>query len=158
MVRELVIERKSQCRGSWKPLSKNWDRPIAVLTFASLLISRSSKPTFVSGWLVFITARVSEPVRTTNLIAEPAARTVLAQSTFSTFKGETLWGKGWSVTEVEASDNVSGTGRFIVKVPTKVWMSLIGASARAAFSRSLWVVLTDSHHIPLHRAWENPLR
>jgi len=32
------------------------------LTFASLLISISSKPTLVSGWLVFTTARVSEPV------------------------------------------------------------------------------------------------
>lgn len=31
-------------------------------TFASLLISRSRRPTFVSGWLVFMTARVSEPV------------------------------------------------------------------------------------------------
>ena len=32
------------------------------LTFASLLISISSKPTLVSGWLVFMTAHVSEPV------------------------------------------------------------------------------------------------
>lgn len=31
-------------------------------TLASRLISRSNRPTFVCGWLVFITARVSGPV------------------------------------------------------------------------------------------------
>lgn len=67
---------------------------------------------------MFITARVSEPVNITKPIAEPAARTVFAQSTFSTFRGDILDGRGCNATEVEASDG--GTGRFIVKVPTKV--------------------------------------
>jgi hypothetical protein len=56
-------------------------------TFAILLTSISSVPILVSGSLVLRTARVSLPVKTTSPTAEPAARTVLAQSTFSTLSG-----------------------------------------------------------------------
>lgn len=69
---------------------------------------------------MFKTARVSEPVKITKPTAEPAARTVFAQSTFSTSKGDTLGGRGCRGTEPETSDNVWTTGRFSVKVPTKV--------------------------------------
>lgn len=59
----------------------------------------------------------------TKPIADPAAKTVFDQSTFSTVKGETVGGKGTDEFESE------GVGLFKVNVPTKVWIFLIGASA-----------------------------
>lgn len=84
----------------------------------------SSSPTFVSGWLVFMTARVSGPVYTTNPTIEPAASTVFDHNTFSAVSGsidgtETI---GTSFVEL-------GGGVLMVKVPMKVLMSFIGASA-----------------------------
>ena len=59
-----------------------------MLTLANLLISKSISPTFVPGWLVFITAQVSAQVYITKPTADPAAKTVFDQSTFSTVNGE----------------------------------------------------------------------
>jgi hypothetical protein len=60
----------------------------AQLTLAILLISHSILPIFCPTTApVFITARVSLPVYTTNPTAEPAASTVFAHSTFSTVRG-----------------------------------------------------------------------
>jgi hypothetical protein len=94
------------------------------LTFASLLISKSSSPTFVSGWLVFMTARVSDPVYTMNPIADPAAKTVLLHKTFSADRGSTV-----ETCTMGTSSTECARGELIVKVPMNVCMSLIGASA-----------------------------
>lgn len=64
------------------------------ITFESLLISQSNKPTLVFGLLVFITARVSLPVYITTPTADPAARTVLAHKQFSAERGSS--GSPWS--------------------------------------------------------------
>lgn len=96
---------------------------------ARLFISRSNSPTFVPGWLVFITARVSAPVYTINPTADPAARTVFDHNTFSAVKGDTDGGSGCKGTERELPKVEGGGGVFRVKVPTKVWISFMGASA-----------------------------
>lgn len=94
----------------------------------NLLISRSNSPTFVSGWLVFITARVSAPVYTTKPTADPAASTVFDQRTFSAVRGEMEGGKACSGKSLPFLAKDTG-GLFKVKVPMKEWISLIGASA-----------------------------
>lgn len=88
---------------------------LPLLTLAIRLISKSNSPVLVSGSLVFIAALVSFPVYTTMPTAEPAARTVFAQRMFSTFNGM-----------ISGCDELDAR---IVKFPTKVWISLIGASA-----------------------------
>lgn len=93
-------------------------------TFASLLISKSNSPTFVSGWLVFMTARVSDPVYTMNPIADPAAKTVLLHKTFSADSGSTV-----GTCTMGTSSTECLRGELIVNVPMNVCMSLIGASA-----------------------------
>jgi len=87
---------------------------------ARLFISRSNSPTFVPGWLVFITARVSAPVYTTNPIADPAARTVFDHRTFSAVKGDTEGGRGCNGTEFELPKIEGCGGVLSVKVPIKV--------------------------------------
>jgi len=82
---------------------------------------------------VFMTARVSDPVYITKPTADPAARTVLDQSIFSTVSGETLGGRGCRGTELESSAE-GASGLLMVKVPINVCMSLIGASAIVAMS------------------------
>jgi hypothetical protein len=67
---------------------------------------------------VFITARVSAPVYITKPTADPAAKTVFDQSTFSTVNGETLGGKLFRGTD--ESEKSEGVGLFNVNVPTKV--------------------------------------
>lgn len=68
-------------------------------TLAILFTSCSSVPIFVSGSDVFSTARVSFPVYTTRPTADPAARTVFAQSTFSTDRGNEV--SDWTPGAVE---------------------------------------------------------
>ena len=84
-------------------------------TLASLLISKSSRPIFVSGCDVFMTALVSLPVYMTNPIACPAASTVLAHNRFSAVSPET---KGPSSALKEGTSETGGLRK--VKVPTKV--------------------------------------
>lgn len=75
-----------------------------------------------------MTARVSGPVYTTSPTAEPAARTVFDQRTFSAVSGATdgMWFRG---TDSMLCIACAGAGVLSVNVPTKVWMSLIGVSA-----------------------------
>jgi hypothetical protein len=60
--------------------------------------------------------------------ADPAAKTVFDQRTFSTVNGETEGGRGLRGTD--KFDKSEEIGLFNVNVPTNAWMSLIGASAK----------------------------
>jgi hypothetical protein len=76
-----------------------------------------------------MTAQVSEPVYITKPTADPAAKTVFDQSTFSTVNRETEGCK--LLRGTDESKKSEGVGLFNVNVPTKAWISfkLIGASA-----------------------------
>lgn len=63
-----------------------------------------------------MTALVSEPVYITSPIAEPDAKTVLDQRTFSAVSGSTL---GIDCNGTSSDDVVGGGGLFMVNVPTK---------------------------------------
>ena len=76
---------------------------------------------------MFITARVSAPVYITKPTADPAAKTVFDQSKFSTVNGETVGGR--LLRGTDGSEKSEGVGLFNEKVPTKEWISLMGASA-----------------------------
>jgi hypothetical protein len=66
---------------------------------------------------VFITARVSAPVCITKPTADPAAKTVFDQRTFSTVNGETVGGRLFRGTD--ESEKSEGVGLFNENVPTK---------------------------------------
>ena len=69
------------------------------------------------------TALVSGPVYITVPIADPAASTVFAHSTFSTVKGSTFG------TGIRGTSSRSPSDALAENVPTKELMSLVGASA-----------------------------
>ena len=67
-----------------------------------------------------------------NPIAEPAARTVLDQSTFSAVSGSTLGTSSTESTlriESESDEEPPLEDVCVENVPINVWISLIGASA-----------------------------
>jgi hypothetical protein len=59
--------------------------------------------------------------------AEPAARTVFAQRTFSAVKGSIVGRESDGEEEESGKEDEEG---WRAMVPTKVWMSFIGGSAR----------------------------
>lgn len=72
--------------------------------------------------------------------ADPAARTVFDQRTFSAVNGETLGGiECIGTTSVTLRVGGGGGGLLRVNVPINEWMSLIGASAVCAQHRQSYV-------------------
>ena len=80
--------------------------------------------------------------------ADPAAKTVFDQSTFSTVNRETVGGR--LLRGIDGSEKSEGVGLFNVNVPTKEWISLMGASAEPnenqSVSPSSWSVRMK--HVP----------